>query len=72
MYFNKFISNNQSAYDAVSNHWYNNNSGNYWSDYKGEDADGDDVGDAPYHIPLNGKNRDKYPLGFFEEKKIRR
>jgi parallel beta-helix repeat protein len=34
--------------------------GNYWSDYTGEDANGDEIGDTPYTIDAN--NQDNYPL----------
>lgn len=34
--------------------------GNYWADYKGNDSDGNGVGDLPYI--LNDKNIDYYPL----------
>jgi len=33
--------------------------GNYWSDYTGEDVDGDCIGDTPYIIDAN--NTDSYP-----------
>jgi parallel beta-helix repeat protein len=36
------------------------NGGNYWSDYHGEDVDGDGIGDVPYVIDEN--NTDRYPL----------
>jgi len=34
--------------------------GNYWSNYTGYDANDDGIGDTPYVIDAN--NRDKYPL----------
>jgi hypothetical protein len=37
-----------------------NTIGNYWNDYKGIDANNDDIGDSPYKIAENLE--DKYPL----------
>lgn len=34
--------------------------GNYWADYRGNDSDGDGIGNEPY--ALNDKNVDYYPL----------
>lgn len=70
-YHNDFTDNSQQVYDSAwdnpevspsVNVWDGGypSGGNYWSDYKGEDADGDGVGDTP-HI-VGGDNRDDYPL----------
>ena len=42
------------------NVWDNGSNGNYWSDYTGDDAGGDGIGDTPYVIDEN--NQDRYPL----------
>jgi hypothetical protein len=45
---------------SYNNTWDNGSVGNYWTDYKGVDANGDGVGDTPYVI--NPDNQDRYPL----------
>jgi hypothetical protein len=66
-YQNTLINNTKNAYfsqyktDYYSfNSWDYNNTGNYYSDYNGTDANGDGIGDTPYVISLN--NQDNYPL----------
>jgi len=44
------------AYDGNA---YTNYLGNYWSDYKGTDADGDGIGNTAYRIDFDN---DVYPL----------
>jgi len=59
--YNNFINNTEQAVTMDSrNTWENDVKGNYWSDYKGEDANGDGIGDTSYIIDEN--NRDNYPL----------
>ena len=62
IYHNNFVNNAlQVVGDTDSvNSWDNGTVGNYWSDYKGIDWDGDGIGDTPYII--DERNRDNYPM----------
>jgi parallel beta-helix repeat protein len=67
---NNFINNSVQIFDMAleypdhyflsMNLWNNSIAGNYWSDYKGTDRNGDDLGDTPYTVYEN--NTDCYPL----------
>ncbi|MEM1543007.1 MAG: right-handed parallel beta-helix repeat-containing protein [Ignisphaera sp.] len=61
-YYNNFINNTKQVYleRAGPNSWDDGSKGNYWSDYNGIDSNNDGVGDTPYVIDYN--NRDRYPL----------
>jgi parallel beta-helix repeat protein len=64
VYHNQFVLNDLQASDTgKKNDWYDASiqQGNYWSDYSGDDGDGDGIGDTPYDI-ADGNNQDRYPL----------
>ncbi|MHA1498931.1 MAG: right-handed parallel beta-helix repeat-containing protein [Promethearchaeota archaeon] len=71
IYNNTFIGNGQNAQerlDGINNYWYFGGLGNFWDDYKGEDENGNNIGDTPYAIPLypSGNTWDNYPQYFFD------
>jgi parallel beta-helix repeat protein len=67
---NNFVKNSinveQPRNSSFSNVWDNGMEGNFWSDYKGFDADKNGVGDVPYIVDerlwLGVHSRDGYPL----------
>jgi len=65
IYCNNFNNTHQVWSDSV-NVWDNGKEGNYWSNYTGEDLNGDRIGDDPHIIDV--KNQDNYPLmGMFSD-----
>ncbi len=60
VYHNNFIDNLPQAYDNTANAWDDGSKGNYWSDYAGQDLNNNGIGDTPYIIDSN--SRDRYPL----------
>jgi nitrous oxidase accessory protein len=60
---NNLYNTTNNAYDEFNNSWCDEflQEGNYWTDYNGEDNNGDGIGDTPYNIS-GGTNQDLYPL----------
>jgi len=45
---------------SYNNSWDDGYIGNHWSDYTGQDQNGDNIGDTPH--PIDENNQDNYPL----------
>ncbi len=57
---NDFILNGIQSIDPANSLWDNGTLGNFWSDYYGYDKDGNQIGDIPYVV--FGENKDRHPL----------
>lgn len=56
VYGNNLVNSHLAAYDDGNNEWDFGGMGNYWSDYKGNDQNGDGVGDTPQLISPLGND----------------
>jgi nitrous oxidase accessory protein len=63
IFANNFFNNDINAYENTSLNVWNTTLGNYYSDYRGKDENGDGIGDQPYSLPgPESKSLDHRPL----------
>ena len=60
IYLNNLWKNDIDAIDKENNTWDNSAQGNYWDKYEGRDNNVDNIGDTPYII--SEENKDRFPL----------
>jgi len=60
--YNNCFNNTENVEDEYMNTWNSSETGNYWSDYEGQDADGNGIGDIPYVINSNTGSMDYLPV----------
>jgi PGF-pre-PGF domain-containing protein len=60
--YNNYFNNTKNVEDEYLNTWNSSEIGNYWSDYEGQDADGDGIGDAPYVVNSHTGSLDYLPV----------
>jgi parallel beta-helix repeat protein len=68
-FYHNNLNNTKNVQSDVMNVWDYGGEGNYWNDYKGQDLNGDGIGDTPYI--MNSYIQDNHPLmGTFSDFKI--
>ena len=60
--YNNYFNNTKNVEDEYLNTWNSSEIGNYWSDYEGQDADGNGIGDTPYVINSYTGSLDYLPV----------
>lgn len=60
--YSNYLNNTKNVEDEYLNTWNSSEIGNYWSDYEGQDADRDGIGDTPYVINSHTGSLDYLPV----------